>query len=171
MTLVELWNAYWPVILVGLLIGVLVGYFIFRPRQRITLSDDRPVRPHMAPPAADPPQHDLHRGITDEAARATSDVAGQILGANVSGQLPTAEGDPDDLQKLKGVGPKLAAMLNAMGLTRFEQIASLSPGQVESIDAELGAFRGRLARDRIIEQAHYLARGDTDGYRATFGAL
>jgi predicted flap endonuclease-1-like 5' DNA nuclease len=169
--MIELWNAYWPVILVGLLIGILVGYFIFRPRQRVTLTDDRPVRPHMAVPAADAPPHASHRGITDEAARATGDVAGQILGANVSGQFPTAQGDPDDLQKLKGVGPKLAAILNAMGLTRFEQIASLSPGQVEAIDAELGAFRGRLTRDRIVEQAHYLARGDLDGYRATFGAL
>ena len=158
-------------ILVGLLVGILVGYFIFRPRQRVTLSDDRPVRPHMAVSAPDPHPHSTHRGIADEAARATSDVAGQILGANVSGQLPTAEGDPDDLQKLKGVGPKLAAMLNAMGLTRYEQIASLSPGQVEAIDADLGAFRGRLTRDRIVEQAHYLARGDLDGYRATFGAL
>ena len=169
--MVELWNAYWPVILIGLLVGVLVGYFIFRPRQRVSLSDDRPVRPHMAVAAADPPAPDRHQGITDEAARATSDVAWQILGANVSGQLPTSEGEPDDLQKLKGVGPKLAAMLNAMGLTRYEQIASLSPGQVEAIDAELGAFRGRMTRDRIVEQAHYLARGDTDGYRATFGAL
>ena len=168
--MVELWNAYWPVILIGLLIGILVGYFIFRPRQRVSLSDDRPVRPHMAV-AANPPPHASHRGIADEAARATGDVAGQILGANVSGQLPTAEGEPDDLQKLKGVGPKLAAMLNAMGLTRFEQIASLSPGQVEAIDADLGAFRGRMTRDRIVEQAHYLARGDLDGYRATFGAL
>jgi len=167
---VELWNAYWPVILAGLLIGILVGYFIFRPRQRVSLSDDRPVRPHMAV-AANPPDHASHRGIADEAARATGDVAGQILGANVSGQLPTAQGEPDDLQKLKGVGPKLAAMLNAIGLTRFEQIASLSPGQVEAIDAELGAFRGRLKRDRIVEQAHYLARGDVDGYRQTFGAL
>ena len=170
--MVELWNAYWPVILVGLLIGILVGYFIFRPRQRVSLSDDRPVRPHMAVAAAEPPPPPPRRqGIADEAARATGDVAGEILGANVSEQLPTSEGEPDNLQQLKGVGPKLAAMLSAMGLTRFEQIASLSPGQVEAIDAELGAFRGRLKRDRIVEQAHYLARGDLDGYRQNFGAL
>ena len=169
--MLELWNAYWPVILVGLLVGIVVGYFIFRPRQRVTLSDDRPVRPHMAVAAADPSPPSRFQGIADEAARATGDVAGQILGANVSEQLPTSEGEPDNLQQLKGVGPKLAGMLNAMGLTRFEQIASLSPGQVEAIDADLGAFRGRLARDRVVEQAHYLARGDLDGYRATFGAL
>ena len=150
-------------------LAAVVGYLVFRPRQRVTLSSDTPVRPHMAVAAS--PERPTGKGIADEAARATGDVAGQILGANVSGQLPTAQGEPDDLQKLKGVGPKLAAMLNAMGLTRFEQIASLSPGQVESIDAELGAFRGRLTRDRIVEQAHYLARGDQDGYRQHFGAL
>ncbi len=169
--MIELWNAYWPVILVGLLIGVLVGYFVFRPRQRVTLSDDTPVRPHMAAPAAPPAVPPRGQGIVDEAAHATGDVAGHILGANVSGQLPTAHGDPDDLQKLKGVGPKLAAMLNGVGLTRFDQLAGLSPGQVTALDAKLGAFRGRLTRDRIVEQAHYLARGDLDGYRETFGAL
>ena len=46
--MIELWNAYWPVIVVGLLIGLVTGYLIFRPRQRVTLSSDTPVRPHMA---------------------------------------------------------------------------------------------------------------------------
>ncbi len=162
--MIELWNEYWPVILVGLLIGLIVGYLVFRPRQRVSLSSDTPVRPHMAV-AAD------HQGITDEAARATGDVAGQLLGAKISAQLPGGDGEPDNLEALKGVGPKLAALLNAQGLTRFEQIASLSPGQIEALDSELGAFRGRLTRDRIIEQAHYLARGDLDGYSQKFGAL
>ncbi len=164
--LIELWNEYWPVIVVGLIIGLIVGYLIFRPRQRITLSHDTPVRPHMAIV-----QRSHGAGITDEAARATSDVAGQLLGADVSAQLPSGDGDPDNLQALKGVGPKLAALLNAQGLTRFAQIASLSPGQIEALDTQLGAFRGRLTRDRVVEQAHYLARGDTDGYRDKFGAL
>ena len=62
-------------------------------------------------------------------------------------------------------------MLNERGITRFDQIAKLSPGQVEALDASLGAFRGRFARDRIVEQADYLARGDIDGYEAKFGNL
>jgi len=33
------------------------------------------------------------------------------------------------------------------------------------------AFRGRFARDRIVEQADYLSRGDLDGYQARFGNL
>ena len=164
--MIELWNEYWLVILVGLLIGLVVGYLVFRPRQRVTLSSDTPVRPHMA---AQP--HVLGKEITDEAARATGDVAGQFLGTNVSAQLPGAGGDPDNLEVLKGVGPKLAALLYAQGLTRFDQISSLSPDQIEALDQELGVFRGRLTRDRIVEQAHYLARGDLDGYSQKFGAL
>lgn len=163
----EFFQIYWPVFLVGLIIGLTVIYLIFRPKQNVRLTDSVPVRPHMA--------HDSTAGegkrITDEAAAAASDVAGQILGARVHEALPGASGPPDDLICLKGVGPKLAAILNERGITRFDQIAKLSPGQVEALDASLGAFRGRFERDRIQEQADYLARGDIDGYEAKFGKL
>jgi predicted flap endonuclease-1-like 5' DNA nuclease len=39
------------------------------------------------------------------------------------------------------------------------------------IDESLGAFRGRLERDRVLEQADFLARGDIAGYEAKFGKL
>jgi predicted flap endonuclease-1-like 5' DNA nuclease len=110
-------------------------------------------------------------GFTDEVAAAASDVAGPLIGAQVHAELPGASGPPDDLRQLKGVGPKFAAMLNERGITRFDQIAKLSPSQVEAIDADMGPFRGRLERDRIVEQADYLSRGDLDGYQAKFGNL
>jgi predicted flap endonuclease-1-like 5' DNA nuclease len=72
---------------------------------------------------------------------------------------------------MKGVGPKLASLLRSKGLTRYEQIAALTPAQVAALDADLGAFKGRLTRDRVIEQADYLARGDQAGYEAAFGKL
>lgn len=164
MTLIQ---EYWPVILVGLIIGIIVGYLIFRPKQTVRLSDAVPVRPHMTHATA----AREGRNITDEAAAAASDIAGHLLHTKVHEQLPGASGPPDDLLRLKGVGPKLAAMLNERGITRFDQIAKLSPGQVETIDESLGAFRGRLQRDRVLEQAGYLARGDVDGYEARFGKL
>ena len=111
------------------------------------------------------------RGFTDEAAAAASDVAGPIIGTKVHDELPGATGTPDDLVKLKGVGPKLATLLYDRGIVRFDQIAKLSPSQVEALDESLGAFRGRFTRDRIVEQADYLARGDIDGYEARFGKL
>jgi predicted flap endonuclease-1-like 5' DNA nuclease len=160
----EFIQIYWSVLLVGLIAGLIVSYLYFRPKQNVRLTDSVPRRPHMSA------THE-GRGVTDEAAAAASDVAGQIIGAQIHAELPGAGGPPDDLIKLKGVGPKLAEMLNQRGIRRFDQIAKLSPGQVEALDDSLGAFRGRFTRDRIVEQAAYLARGDIDGYQAKFGNL
>ena len=94
-----------------------------------------------------------------------------IISTPVHDALPGEGGVPDDLLRLKGIGPKLAALLNQHGITRFEHLASLTPDQVETLDQNFGAFRGRLARDHVIDQAGYLARGDTDGFEQRFGTL
>jgi predicted flap endonuclease-1-like 5' DNA nuclease len=80
-------------------------------------------------------------------------------------------GPPDDLTRMKGVGPRLAQQLGDAGITRFAQIAALSPDEAEALDARLGTFQGRLARDRWIEQATLLAAGDTEGFEKAFGKL
>ena len=162
----EFFQIYWPVFLVALVIGIIVGLRVFRPKQNVRLTDSVPLRPHMN----SEPAHE-GRSVTDEAAAAASDIAGPIIGAEVHAELPGAGGPADELMKLKGVGPKLAEMLNQRGITTFAQIANLSSEQVEALDESLGAFRGRLARDRVVEQADYLARGDVEGYQAKFGSL
>lgn len=167
-------ETYWPVILVALLVGIIVGIVIFRPKQSVRLSqEESPRRPHMDGMVKGVPDGRSHegRGLVDAAAAGTADLTGQALQAEVHENLPGAVGEPDDLRKLKGVGPRLASELNAIGLVRFDQIAKLTPSQVDAIDARLGSFRGRLTRDRVVEQADYLARGDTDGYEARFGKL
>jgi predicted flap endonuclease-1-like 5' DNA nuclease len=47
----------------------------------------------------------------------------------------------------------------------------LSENAVAFLDERMGPFRGRIVRDRLVEQAHYLARGDTDGFEEKFGKL
>ena len=160
----------WLLIGAALLIAAIVAFLIFRPRQRVRLSDETPLRPHMTTAAKSSAAHE-GRGLAAEAAAAASDVTGQIIGAKVHAELPGASGPPDDLERLKGVGPRLAQLLNARGFTRYVQIARLSPDEVERLDLELGAFRGRITRDRIVEQAEYLARGDEDGFQQRFGKL
>lgn len=162
----EVFSAYWPVILIALLIGLIVGFLLFRPRQRVRLTDSAPIRPHMAGRRSGE-----GHGVTDAAAAATSDVAGELLGARVHSKLPGAADPPDDLQRLKGVGPKFVAMLNAHGVTRFDQIARMSGSELRRLDADLGPFRGRIERDRVVEQADFLARGDVDGFEQRFGKL
>ena len=161
----ELIRDYWPYLLLALGVILILAFVLMRPKQRVSLSDSGPVRPHMAAPSA-PPEG---RGIAGEAAAATSDVTGELLRAPVHRNL--ADEGADDLLLLKGVGPKLAETLHALGFSRFEQIAQLTPTEMERVDAQLGAFRGRLARDRVVEQAAFLARGDTDGFEQKFGKL
>ena len=77
----------------------------------------------------------------------------------------------DEFARMKGVGPKFAEALHEFGFFRFEQLARLTPAEIDRLDDQLGPFRGRLQRDRVVEQADYLARGDTDGFEARFGKL
>jgi hypothetical protein len=99
----ELWNAYWPMILVAVAIGIAVGFFAFRrPKQKVTLSKvETPVRPHMAAPVTHerqvPSAHDSDGGgegedVGDQMAAAASDVVGQVIGAPVHDNLPGSQG-------------------------------------------------------------------------------
>lgn len=158
---------YGWLILIALLVVIALWLLFFRPRQSVRLTDSAPVRPHMAAAAS----AREGRGLAGEAAAGMADVTGEIIGAPVHRKLADADGPADDLLLLKGVGPKLATTLQDLGFHRFEQIASLTPNEVDRIDERLGSFRGRLTRDRIVEQADYLARNDIDGFEQKFGKL
>jgi predicted flap endonuclease-1-like 5' DNA nuclease len=86
------------------------------------------------------------------------------------GPAPATEGDTD-LTQLKGLGPKVATRLAELGITTLPQLAALTDTQAASLDAQLGPFAGRLARDRWVEQARFLAAGDRPGFEAVFGRL
>ena len=85
--------------------------------------------------------------------------------------VPAAIGAPDDLKRIKGLGPKLATLLATLGITRFDQIAAWSEADIAEVDRFLGTFQGRIARDNWVEQARLLAAGDDAGFAAKFGAL
>ncbi len=68
-------------------------------------------------------------------------------------------GEPDDLKKISGVGKVLEGKLNALGITRFDQIAAFTPEDVAKVD-DLLNFKGRIDREDWIGQAAALAKGD-----------
>lgn len=84
---------------------------------------------------------------------------------------PAPAGDPDDLRKIKGLGPKMQTLLTSLGITRYEQIAAWTEADLDELDGKLGAFAGRPRRDNWVEQAKLLAGGDTGAYEAKFGKL
>lgn len=82
---------------------------------------------------------------------------------------PVASPGGDDLTRIKGVGPKLAALLGDLGVTNYSQIASWSAADIERMDGQLGRFSGRIARDQWVAQARLLAEGDEAGFSQRFG--
>jgi predicted flap endonuclease-1-like 5' DNA nuclease len=77
----------------------------------------------------------------------------------------------DDLARIKGLGPKLQALLPTLGITTFAQIAVWTEADLARIDPLLGPFAGRPARDGWVEQAKYLAAGDVAGFEERFGKV
>ena len=69
------------------------------------------------------------------------------------------DGGADDLKQIKGVGPKLEALLNSMGFFHFDQIANWTAEEIAWVDQNLEGFKGRVSRDNWVEQAKTLAAG------------
>lgn len=82
---------------------------------------------------------------------------------------PAAAATADDLARIKGVGPKLVALLGELGVSSFAQIAAWTEADVARIDGQLGRFAGRITRDQWIEQAKLLAAADEAGFAERFG--
>lgn len=139
-----------------------------KPTQRVSLSDSpAPTRvTTSAPkPAETAPRREGH-GLADSAAAAVLDVSTPFLGVDAHPDLPA-----DDLTRIKGLGPKAHAVLTGIGIRRFSQLAALDPAQAAEVDSRLGAFKGRLFRDRWVDQARYLEQDDTAGFEKEFGKL
>lgn len=69
------------------------------------------------------------------------------------------EGGPDDLKKIKGIGPKLEEMLHGLGYYHYDQIAAWTAEEIAWVDTHLEGFNGRATRDEWVPQARLLAEG------------
>lgn len=71
------------------------------------------------------------------------------------------DGEPDNLQLIDGVGPKLEQFLHKQGITSFGQLAALDEAGVDALQAELREFPGRIERERWVPQAQEIVSGTT----------
>jgi predicted flap endonuclease-1-like 5' DNA nuclease len=67
-------------------------------------------------------------------------------------------GSRDNLKQIKGMTPALESSLNELGIFHFDQIAAWDPKAVVWMDGHL-ALKGRIGRERWLEQARDLSRG------------
>lgn len=154
----ELVMAYWPYLLIAFSIGLAVSWFVLVANRRAKVVIER-------------------RDVLDEGAeRAARNQA--LIDARRAPAPPVAADLPvtpahggDDLTRIKGLGPKIAAALNAQGVTTFAQIAAWTDADIERVDALLGRFAGRIGRDSWVEQARLLAAEDEAAFEAKFGRI
>jgi predicted flap endonuclease-1-like 5' DNA nuclease len=159
-----------PFILIALVLFVLAVWVLARTRRKARVIEDGTT---------------LARDVLDEgAAKAGRNQA--LIDAAPAAAIPVPEPTPapapapipapvtaatggDDLTRIKGLGPKIAALLADQGITSFAQIAAWSDDDVARFDAAMGRFKGRITRDQWVEQARMLATGDELGFSEKFG--
>ena len=91
------------------------------------------------------------------AAPAPAAPAADVDGVKPANLLTEARaGQPDDLKKISGVGPKLEGLLHEIGVFHFDQVAAWSGEEIAYMDDKL-SFKGRIERDNWIEQAKTFA--------------
>jgi len=92
-----------------------------------------------------------------EAAPAVTPAAAEPAESAPAPAPVAAEPAPvDDLTRIKGIGPKLAEQLNALGIQNFGQIAGLSEAELGKIDDQLDGPNGNCFRNDWIGQAKAL---------------
>ena len=100
---------------------------------------------------------------------AAAPVAAAAIGLTAIG-IPAAVGAADDLELIKGIGPKLNSVLNGLGVHRFDQIANWTAGDVDKVDDHLGAFKDRIGQEEWIPQAKLLAAGNHGEWQRIYGS-
>lgn len=173
-------NFWWPCLLIAALIGLLTGWWIWYRRSAAldyAVDDSIVTVPEPPAPPAEPvrfaepvpepiavPPAPVPEPIAVPAAPVAAAVA-------ASSFLAAPDGAPDDLRQIKGIGPKLNELLNGLGVFHFRQIAAWTGEQIAEVDSHLANFKGRIVKDRWVDQARYLAAGDIAGFEAEFGSI
>ncbi len=94
--------------------------------------------PETLPPGPPQPEPVRHAATTTASTR--------------KGTAPTS----DDLQQIRGIGPAIERVLNALGYHTFRDVASWDHDAIARVSEQLGALSGRILRDRWVQQAKQL---------------
>ncbi|RIA54979.1 hypothetical protein [Dichotomicrobium thermohalophilum] len=159
-------------ILVAFIIGVVIGYFL-RTRVFPQVAEADTGEGITLESRQERPAHALLRGGSATKSKSAAKTASTSTGKKPAEKAapkrkekpaPAAEktsSTRDNLQEIKGIGAVLEKKLNAMGIERFEQIANWTDSDIADVDDQLN-FRGRIQREKWVEQAQELAKRSKD---------
>ncbi len=117
---------------------------------------------------------DLERGVEEAKVMASfptqeGELALSRAGTPLPGLAPVMPSQPDDLKLIEGIGPKIASLLQAAGISTFAQLVSTDVSRLQQIlrDAHL-----EMADPTSWpEQARLAAAGDWEGLQVLQNAL
>jgi predicted flap endonuclease-1-like 5' DNA nuclease len=155
--------AFSPAAFLALVVaGAAAVFLLFAFHRKSEAPVSAPVHRQVAPapqPAPAPKVRPWRRPPAAPAAAPAAPVMATPAGGTKPATLSAPRGTADDLKKIKGVGPKLEAMLHGMGFYHYEQIANWTAAEVAWVDENLEGFKGRVSRDGWVAQAKVLAAG------------
>ena len=176
----ELLADYWYLVLAALVLAIAIIWWLYSANRKTRVEiEDKPAEAGGAkrnqalidaPPAA-VKEETVSVAIPEPETAEAAQPAPAAVPTPAPAPAPAASDDPDDLRRIKGLGPKLVALLAEQGVTSFAQIAEWDDAEIDRIDATLGRFEGRIRRDDWVAQAKLLAADDMAGYEARFGKL
>lgn len=111
-------------------------------------------------PEDDTDADDANSATEPEAAAAAETVhPSEAMLAELEGEQPEQVEKPDsggdDLTAIAGIGPRIAEVLNGLGIWTYAQVAAWTPANETWIENHL-AFKGRVGREKWVEQASAL---------------
>jgi len=106
----------------------------------------------------------LDAAAADALAKSLPEQAGAVedearhAGRRPYGLAAPLGGQPDDLKRIRGIGPQNEGRLHGLGIWHFTQIRAWSEENVKWVGSYL-AFAGRIDREKWVDQARELAAG------------
>lgn len=127
-------------------------------------TDEHPVE-DVRPDFVDVPPDGV---LVDETAAATPAAAPPVAvpSDDVAGEgpfVPPPDAEPDNLRRIRGIGPAMERLLNEQGIVTFRQLAVLNDAGIEELQGRLPGVPGRIRRDQWVPQArdlHVETHGD-----------
>ncbi|MCZ7545328.1 MAG: DUF4332 domain-containing protein [Anaerolineae bacterium] len=139
----KLLRNFWWVVL-GVAVGVAVGYYLTRQRKQLPAPSSAPIRPPIP----------LDRVPSREPARPPA-AAKPEPPSEAEAPAPAPAGE-DNLTRIDGIGPAYARALNELGIRTFAQLAQADP---EALAAQIDRLTAdRIRRDDWLGQAAALSK-------------
>ena len=84
--------------------------------------------------------------------------------------LAPATGDRQNLRRIRGIDAGIEERLNALGVTRYDQMAAWTCSEIRTVNRSFDGFEGRIERELWREQAKQLSEGGVPAYAREFDA-